>query len=109
MQGENAVPVMDEVAERVITWERFPQLLQGPLGAGVIGDIDVQNPAPVQFHEHEYIKDTESGCDHDEEVTGHDRLGVIAYEGQPALARIGISAWTLGQILADRARRDSDG
>jgi len=25
--------------------------------------------------------DMESGCDHNKEVTGHDRLGVIAYEG----------------------------
>src|ERR1700688_3277580 len=98
---------MDEEAERMIIWERFPQLLQGPLRAGVIGDIDVQDSAPAQFHEHEYIKDTESGCDHDEEVTGHDRLGVISHEGQPALARIWLSAGTLGQILADRARRDS--
>jgi hypothetical protein len=98
---------MDEEAERMIIWERLPQLLQGPLRAGVIGDIDVEDLTWTQFHEHEYIKDTESGCDHDEEVAGYDRLGVISYEGQPALARVGISAGTLGQILADRARRDS--
>jgi hypothetical protein len=43
----------------------------------MIGDIAVQDSAPAQFHENEYIKDTESGCDHDEEVAGHHRLGVI--------------------------------
>jgi hypothetical protein len=32
--GEDAVPVMDEEAERMIIRERFPQLLQGPLCAG---------------------------------------------------------------------------
>jgi hypothetical protein len=29
--------------------ERFPQLLQGPLCAGMIGDIAVQDSAPAQF------------------------------------------------------------
>ena len=76
----------------MFTGECFAQLLLGPLCAGVIGDVDVQNFAPAQFHENEYIKDTEPGRDHDEEVTCHNILGVIAYEGQPALAGIGLSA-----------------
>ena len=37
------------------------KLLLGPLRARVIGDVDVQDSAPAQFHENEYIKDTESG------------------------------------------------
>jgi hypothetical protein len=53
-------------------------------------------------------KDTESGGYHDEEVTSHDSLSVVAHEGQPALAGIGLSAGTLGQILADRARGNPD-
>ena len=69
---------MDEEAERMIVWERLPQLLQGSLRTGVIGDIDVQDSASTQFHEHEYIKDAESGCDHDEKVAGYQRLGLIA-------------------------------
>jgi hypothetical protein len=64
--------------------------------------------APAQFHNHEYRKDTESGCEHDEEVAGHHRLGMIANEGQPALARIGLAAGALPQILADGARRHPD-
>jgi hypothetical protein len=61
--------------------------------AGVIGDVDVQDALPAQFHEDEYIdeyiKDTESGRHHDKEVTSHNCLGVIAHEDQPALAGIG--------------------
>lgn len=64
----------------MIIGERFPQLLQGPLRAGMIRDTSVQDSASAQFHEDEHIKDTESGCDHDEEVAGHHRLGVIANE-----------------------------
>lgn len=92
----------------MITRECFAQLLLGPVCAGVIGDVDVQDFSPPQLHENEYIKDTESGCDYDEEVTSHHRLSVIAYEGEPALAGIGHSAGTLGQILANRARRNPD-
>ena len=49
---------MDEEAERMIIGERFPQLLQGPLRAGMIGDIAVQDSAPAQFQEDEHIQ----GC-----------------------------------------------
>ncbi|MCU1335391.1 MAG: hypothetical protein JWO19_972 [Bryobacterales bacterium] len=104
--GEDAVPIVDQEAERMITGECFTQLLLGPFRAGVIGDVDVQDSAPAQFHENEYIKDTESGRHHDEEVTSHNSLGVIAHEGQPALAGIGLSAGTLGQILTHRAGRN---
>jgi hypothetical protein len=40
---------MDEEAEGMNIGERFPQLLQGPLCAGMIGDIAVQDSAPAQF------------------------------------------------------------
>ena len=62
----------------MIAGECFPQLLQGPFRAGMIGDIAVQDSASAQFHENEHIQDTKSGCDHDEEVAGHHRLCVIA-------------------------------
>ena len=68
--GKDTVAIVDEEAEPMITRECFAQLLLGPLRAGVIGDVDVQDSAPAQFHENKYIKDTESGCDHDEEVAG---------------------------------------
>src|SRR6266852_2632178 len=92
----------------MITGKCFPQLLLGPFRARVIGDVDVQDSSPAQFHEDEHIKDTESGRRHYEEVTSHNSLSMIAYEGEPALARIGLAAGTLGQILADRARRNAD-
>ncbi len=92
----------------MITRECFAQLLLGPVCAGMIGDVDVQDSSPSQLHKNEHIKDTESGRHHDEEVTSHNSLSVIAYEGQPALAGIGYSAGTLGQILANRTRRNPD-
>src|SRR5271165_1597810 len=49
------------------------------------GALVMKNLPPTHLHNHHYIKDAESGRDHDEEVTGHHRLGVIANESQPSL------------------------
>jgi len=57
--GEDAVPIVKEEAERMITGQCFPQLLQGPFPTGVIGGVDVQDSSPTQFQQDEYIKDTE--------------------------------------------------
>jgi len=86
----------------------LPAIAEWSNRTGMIGYIEVQGSAPVQFNEDEYIKDTESACNHYKEVTSYDGLGVIVYEGQPALDRIGGSAWALGQILADSAGRNSN-
>ena len=64
----------------MIAGKCFPQLLQRPFRAGVIGDVDVQDLASAQFQENEHIKDTESGRDHNEEVARHHRLSVIAHK-----------------------------
>jgi hypothetical protein len=68
---------VDEEAKRMIPRERFAQLLLGPIRTGVIGDIDVQDSASAQFHDNEYINDTEPGRHHHEEVTGDSVLSVI--------------------------------
>jgi hypothetical protein len=52
------------------------------------GHIVMQALAPAQFHDREYIKDAEAGCEHHERVTSHDGLGLIVHKGQPSLTRI---------------------
>src|ERR1700733_14790182 len=44
--GEDAVSVVDEEAEGMILRESFAQLLLGPVCAGMIGDVDVQDSSP---------------------------------------------------------------
>src|SRR6266849_10992676 len=99
---------MDQKTVRMFLRKRLAELLQRPFSIRMRRHIVMKDLAPAQFHNHEYIKDTESGCNHNEEVAGHHRLGVIANEGQPALARVGLTAGALPQILADRARRHPD-
>jgi hypothetical protein len=67
----------------MIAWERLAELLQGPFRSRMSGHAVVEDSAGSHFHQHEYVKVSESGCDHDEEVTRHDDLGMVVDEGQP--------------------------
>ena len=49
----------------------------------------MHNFPPAQFHSDEHVEDTETGGDHDEEVTRYDSLSVVPDERQSALGRIG--------------------
>jgi len=40
--------------------QRLAELLQRPFSTRMRRHIEVQDPTPAQFHDHEYIKDTES-------------------------------------------------
>jgi hypothetical protein len=42
------------------------------------------------FHHHHDIEDAEGGPDHHEEITGHNRLGMIVDKGPPTLGRDGL-------------------
>ena len=79
--GKDAVMIVDHETIRVIPRQRFPELLQGPLSRRMFGDTVVKDLPATEFHDYEYIEDTESSRDHREEIAGDDRLGVIANEG----------------------------
>jgi hypothetical protein len=54
--GEDAVPVMDQEALGVVTWERFAQLLERPLGCRMRGHIDVEETARGMLHQHKHVE-----------------------------------------------------
>src|SRR5258708_30791311 len=99
---------MDQKTVRMFIRKRLAELLQRPFSTRMRRHIVMQDLAPAQFYNHEYIKDTESGCEHHEKVASQHRLGVIANEGQPALARVGLAAGALPQILLHGAGRNPD-
>ena len=103
LRREDAIAIMEEKAIVMIRWDCFAQLLQGPGGGGMRGHIDVQNPACCMFHEHKHVEETTGRRDHHTEITGHDRLGMIAHKGPPSLGRCAFPSprvEMLGQILA---------
>ena len=68
--------------------KRLPELLERPFSVRIRRDIVMQELASAQFHDHEYIKDTESGCEHHEKVARRNRLGMIVHECHPPLTWI---------------------
>src|SRR5688572_27411301 len=99
---------MDEEAIAVIGRYRFAQLLLGPLCRGMRRDVDVEQSAAGVLHDHKYVEQTKGGCDGDAEVTGHNRLRMIAHKRGPTL-RLDMCARTsvqmLGHVLAHGSRR----
>jgi hypothetical protein len=87
LRSEDAIAIMEEKAIVMSRWDGFAQLLQGPEGGGTCGHIDVQHPACCMFHEHKHGEEAKGRRDHDAAITGHDRPGMMAYKGLPALRR----------------------
>ena len=97
---------MEQKPVRMFLLERLAELLQGSaLGCAVTLRCRIRRlPSSIsRIHKGYGI-----GCEHYEKVARHDSLGVIAHEGKPAMARIGLSAGTLGHILTHRAGRNPD-
>src|SRR6187551_2170545 len=67
------------------------------------GHVVMEKAAGSHFHQHQVVESVKRGRDHDEEVAGHDHLGVIVDEGEPAL----LGVWrahrsATAQVLRDR-------
>src|SRR6267142_6490908 len=83
--GEHAVAVMDQETVAVINRDGFAKLLDRPLGRGVRRHIGMQDSAACVFHHHKHVERLEGGSDHDAEITGDNRLGMIAHVRWDAL------------------------
>jgi hypothetical protein len=97
---------MDQKAVGVLGRNRFAKLLHRPWGCGVCRHIHVEDAARKMFHHDKHIEEAESRRDHHTEVTGHDRPGMIADKGSPALGQEAMVAPTVearGHVLAHGA------
>src|SRR5262245_47897589 len=100
---------MNEVLIGMTARKRLPELLHGPVLRRVGGRVVVEHSASAQFHDHEYIQGAEGGSDHNEEVTGHHQLSMVADESQPTLLGIGRAyRSTRAQVLSHSAGRYSN-
>src|SRR5215831_2267743 len=86
--GKDGVPVLDHKTIGMIARKCLAELLQRPFRSRMSGHVVVEDTTASDLHPHEYVQVSKSGCDHDEKVTGHDDLGMVVDEGQPALFRI---------------------
>src|SRR6516164_7480211 len=81
IRREDAVPIVDDEAVRMIARQGFPELLQRPFRRGMGRDVVVENLAGSDLHDNEDVEGTEGGGDHHEEIAGHHDLGVVVDEG----------------------------
>ena len=100
---------MDEVAVGVIIRQALAELLEGPFGCGVGGDVGVENPPRPDLHGDENVQHAHRSSDGNQEVARDDAPGVVSDKGRPALIRRAVAPRPQRiQILADSARRNAD-
>jgi hypothetical protein len=76
----------------MIAGDRLPELLQGPLGRWVRGEIAVQDAPRPKLHQEEHT-DSKPSCNDNEEIAGHHNgLHMIADKRLPVLR--GGSVWS---------------
>ena len=82
----DAVPITDEIARSVSVSERFDNLLRGPGGGGMFGDVRVQHlTAPMLQHE-EHEQDLHHDGRDGKEVDRDHLSGMGVQERLPVLA-----------------------
>jgi hypothetical protein len=94
----------------MIARQRFSELLQRSFRRGMGRDVLVlvENLAGSDLHENEDVEGPEGGGDHHEEIAGHNYLGMVADERQPALFRVRRAHRTVfAKVLADGAWGDA--
>src|SRR4030095_4886633 len=96
--GEDGISVMDEKTVRVISWDRFAELLDSPQRRRMRRHIDMKEPAARMLNNHKDIEDTKCHGDRHAEITCDDALGVIADKRGPSL-RGGTLAWATDAVI----------
>src|SRR5215471_2020910 len=72
------------------------------------GDIEVKNTSGRYFNNDEHIDQLEGGRNNNEEVTGNDRISVVAHERHPALLHVWGTFGCFGHVAPHRPWRNSD-
>ena len=80
--------VENRVAVRSGVRKGLAQLLQDPIGGGISGHIEVENPATAMLDHEGAIQKSERNGRHREKVQCDDRLTVILQESEPAPAGV---------------------
>jgi hypothetical protein len=103
---EDRIAIMDHEAVCVVRRNGLPQLLQRPGRCRMRCHVGMQNAAGRVCHQHKDIEEAKGGRDHDAEITGYDRLGMVADKSAPTLghrAFASVMVHALGHVLAYRA------
>ena len=83
----DAVAIAEEIERRAVLRERVDELLGGPGGGGMLGDVEVEDTAAVVGEHDQDEKDAEPDAGHDEEIDGDEVPDVIGQKRAPRLRR----------------------
>jgi hypothetical protein len=102
------VPIAEEVGWRGVVRKRLHDLLGGPGGGRMLGDVEVDDPSPIVGEHDEDEEDAPPRGGHGEEIEGDEVPDVVGEERAPALGRrvcrmLGV------EFLAARSRLFEDG
>ncbi len=82
----DGVPITEQISELgSFCWEGFDDLLGGPCGGGMGGDVEVEDSPAVMGEDHETEEQAEGGGRDDEEIAGYRSAEVIPKKGAPRL------------------------
>jgi hypothetical protein len=85
----HVVTVAQEIGERRVVWERGHELLRGPGGGGMFGDVEVDDPPAMVGKHEEDEQDAQARHGHGEEID-EDQVPDMVGEGRlPGLRRPG--------------------
>src|SRR5450759_1334185 len=83
--SEDAIPIPQKISRHLLKRERLSQLLSGPLGRRMRGDIEMHDPSAVVSQHH--VQHLKANGRHREEVDRNRGLHVVFQEGPPCLGR----------------------
>jgi hypothetical protein len=101
----DAVAVAEEIGRSGVVRESVDDLLRGPPGRGLLGDVEVEDMAAVVGKDHEDEEDPQARRRDGEEVDRNQVVDVVGEECPPRLRR---GAAPLREQARDGALGDSD-
>jgi hypothetical protein len=101
----DAVAVAEEIGRSGIVWEGVHELLGGPVGGGMFGNVEVDDALPVMGKHDQDEEDAEVRGRHREEVEGNQIAGMVGEKRPPGLRRQRAPLW---HEPRDGALRDVD-
>src|SRR5665647_1609662 len=84
---DDAIPIEEKISRHLLKRERLSQLLSGPLGRRMRGDVEMHDPLAVVSQHQEHVQHLKANGRKREEVDRNRGLPVVFQEGPPCLRR----------------------
>jgi hypothetical protein len=99
---------MDGISISFIASDAFSEFLERPFSGWMSGDVEMKDAPGGNFDDNEHVEKLKRGRDHDEEVAGDNRFGMIPLECHPSLLRIWRTRRPLRHMPSNGTRRNLD-